>query len=214
MKGILVFLFVISVLWMLFGPNIAALLFGADVSGESRGKTTLTITDIFFKVILTLFLVGLIQLFVKWKRAAGFAGSIPSYVTAIGVLGTFVGIFVGLYKFDVNDLTASVPRLLEGMKLAFSTSIAGLTTSTVLRATHSIFVSVSGGDDPWAAPMGTSGSGTGGASFSDLGLTMLMAMTDEEFEERLGRLRRMKKEIREMMDDLKDLKNGKYRNSF
>jgi biopolymer transport protein ExbB/TolQ len=52
--------------------------------------------------------------------------SIPSIFTTLGVLGTFVGIFFGLIKFDVNNITESIPVLLEGMKTAFSTSIIGI----------------------------------------------------------------------------------------
>ena len=57
--------------------------------------------------------------------------SIPTVFTTLGVLGTFVGIYFGLLKFDVNDITGSIPPLLEGMKTAFSTSIAGIVLSLV-----------------------------------------------------------------------------------
>ena len=49
----------------------------------------------------------------------------PATLTAVGVLGTFVGILLGLLDFDVNDISASVPRLLDGMKTAFVTSVVG-----------------------------------------------------------------------------------------
>ena len=51
---------------------------------------------------------------------------LPNLATSLGVLGTFVGIFWGLYKFEVLDITASVPHLLSGMKFAFVTSIIGM----------------------------------------------------------------------------------------
>jgi len=57
--------------------------------------------------------------------------SIPTVFTTLGVLGTFVGIYFGLLKFDVNNITESIPPLLEGMKTAFSTSIAGIVLSLV-----------------------------------------------------------------------------------
>lgn len=59
--------------------------------------------------------------------------SLPNTVTAIGVLGTFIGIFWGLYNFDVTDIQGSIPQLLEGLKFAFITSIAGMTLALVLR---------------------------------------------------------------------------------
>lgn len=49
-----------------------------------------------------------------------------SIIVSTGVLGTFTGIFMGLLGFDSNDITDSVPKLLEGLKIAFATSIVGM----------------------------------------------------------------------------------------
>lgn len=57
--------------------------------------------------------------------------SIPSVFTTIGVLGTFVGIYFGLRGFDVDNITESIPRLLDGLKTAFTTSIWGIALSLV-----------------------------------------------------------------------------------
>ena len=46
-----------------------------------------------------------------------------------GVLGTFLGIAYGLWDFDSENLDASVPQILDGLKFAFLTSIAGMITS-------------------------------------------------------------------------------------
>ncbi len=59
--------------------------------------------------------------------------SIPSIFTTLGVLGTFVGIFFGLQKFDVNNINDSIPTLLEGMKTAFLTSIIGIILSLIFK---------------------------------------------------------------------------------
>ena len=53
-------------------------------------------------------------------------------IISIGILGTFIGIFLGLWKFDTENITESVPTLLEGLKLAFTTSILGMFFSVVL----------------------------------------------------------------------------------
>lgn len=55
-----------------------------------------------------------------------------NFVT-IGIFGTFLGITLGLTKFDVNDITGSIPSLLAGMKTAFLTSIAGMGGSIVYK---------------------------------------------------------------------------------
>ena len=57
--------------------------------------------------------------------------TIPNVFTTIGVLGTFVGIYLGLINFDVENITESIPSLLEGLKTAFTTSICGILLSLV-----------------------------------------------------------------------------------
>jgi biopolymer transport protein ExbB/TolQ len=51
---------------------------------------------------------------------------LKSYIVSIGVLGTFCGIFVGLGNFDTSDVIGSIPQLLDGLKIAFLTSIVGM----------------------------------------------------------------------------------------
>jgi biopolymer transport protein ExbB/TolQ len=60
-------------------------------------------------------------------------------VTTFGILGTFIGIFIGLINFEVNNITASVPKLLEGLKTAFMTSIAGMTAGILLKVFPQIY---------------------------------------------------------------------------
>ena len=55
--------------------------------------------------------------------------SIPSVFTTIGVLGTFVGIFIALRSFDVDDIDGSITTLLTGLKTAFLSSIIGIVLS-------------------------------------------------------------------------------------
>ena len=50
----------------------------------------------------------------------------------MGVLGTFVGIFIGLQAFNPDDITNSVNDILGGLKTAFFTSIVGMSVSTTL----------------------------------------------------------------------------------
>ena len=49
--------------------------------------------------------------------------------TSLGVLLTFFGIWQGLQNFDVTDTEGSIPQLLEGLKIAFGSSIVGLFSS-------------------------------------------------------------------------------------
>lgn len=54
----------------------------------------------------------------------------PALLTSLGVIGTFLGISVGLYSFeagaDTETMLASVTELIAGMKTAFMTSLVGL----------------------------------------------------------------------------------------
>lgn len=58
---------------------------------------------------------------------------LPGIIAALGIIGTFFGIFMGLMGFNSNDLEASVPNLINGMRTAFFTSLLGLTLSNILR---------------------------------------------------------------------------------
>ena len=58
-----------------------------------------------------------------------FYDMIPNVFITLGVLGTFLGIFLGLQDFDVDNITESIPTLLEGLKTAFLTSIFGISLS-------------------------------------------------------------------------------------
>ncbi|SHI05966.1 MotA/TolQ/ExbB proton channel family protein [Clostridium grantii] len=58
----------------------------------------------------------------------------PNIASSLGVLGTFIGIAIGLYNFNANDIDSSVPQLLDGMKTAFYTSIAGMLASIIMKS--------------------------------------------------------------------------------
>jgi chromosome segregation ATPase len=57
----------------------------------------------------------------------------PGVAVSLGIFGTFVGVYIGLIDFDVNNISASIPQLLEGLKTAFMTSIWGIAVSIGLR---------------------------------------------------------------------------------
>jgi len=61
---------------------------------------------------------------------------LKSQIVSVGVLGTFVGIFIGLQAFDPEDIVHSVNDILMGLKTAFFTSIVGMSASTILSITQ------------------------------------------------------------------------------
>lgn len=83
-------------------------------------------------IIFGILVAYILYFFLKEKQYSkeSMLGNIAS---TIGVLGTFVGISIGLWKFNPNDITSSVPLLLSGMKIAFATSIIGMTASILMK---------------------------------------------------------------------------------
>ena len=83
---------------------------------------------IVFSILITIvFILGLLA---KNQRLKSF---IPNGIVSIGILGTFLGIYIGLQYFNVKDIDSSIPKLLEGLKLSFSTSVLGIFLSVLLR---------------------------------------------------------------------------------
>ena len=59
--------------------------------------------------------------------------TVPPLLLSAGIFGTFFGIFYGLLQFDTNKLDASIFTLLDGLKIAFFTSIVGMSYSLIFR---------------------------------------------------------------------------------
>ena len=52
--------------------------------------------------------------------------TIPSVFPTLGILGTAIGITVGLWHFDTMDIQNSLPQLLNGLKSAFIATMLGI----------------------------------------------------------------------------------------
>ncbi|MGL4357811.1 hypothetical protein, partial [Cetobacterium sp.] len=97
-------------------------------------KQILEPTNIVFGVLMVgLFLISLKKILSKPKEST----TIPNLIAGLGIIGTFFGIFMGLLEFDTVNLDKSIPKLLEGMKTAFFTSLVGLVLSNILKSFQS-----------------------------------------------------------------------------
>lgn len=76
-----------------------------------------TVTVVIVLVIVILFLKSISK-----SSSRNFKNEIVS----LGILGTFIGIAIGLYHFDVTNIQKSMPALLEGLETAFVTSGVGM----------------------------------------------------------------------------------------
>lgn len=98
--------------------------------------------SLFVTILIAWFTVAFLFLLVGTFRTSTMTAAIvrltPNTLSAIGVLGTFTGILIGLLDFDISDIDQSVEGLLEGLKIAFATSIVGLAGSILFRLTVAI----------------------------------------------------------------------------
>ena len=72
---------------------------------------------------------------------AQLAELIPNLLTSLGILGTFMGLMQGLTGLDMTDassLMSGIPVLLDGMRFAFGTSVAGISCSLVFNMLNRI----------------------------------------------------------------------------
>ncbi|MEX2963627.1 MotA/TolQ/ExbB proton channel family protein [Microbulbifer sp. TYP-18] len=90
------------------------------------------VTDAFLVVMLAIFAMAVIFRFVGVGRS--FLEQAAGFLTSLGILGTFVGIIIGLYGFSLDDIDRSIADLMAGLKTAFITSVIGLALSLLLRA--------------------------------------------------------------------------------
>jgi len=86
------------------------------------------INQLFVSIIIVLALLDLIK-----KK------DLKSQIVSVGVLGTFVGIFIGLQDFNPEDMKHSINNILIGLKTAFFTSIVGMVTAITLAVFQRLF---------------------------------------------------------------------------
>jgi biopolymer transport protein ExbB/TolQ len=89
---------------------------------------------VFTSLMFIIFIWAIVVMTGHADRASDTAENVSGLLTTLGLFGTFWGIAQSLGSFNVNDMDGSVPLLLEGMKLAFWTSILGMFSGMILRA--------------------------------------------------------------------------------
>lgn len=90
---------------------------------------------VFFGLMVVLALIDIASYF--WK-AGEHHRNFKGEIVGLGILGTFFGIFIGLQTFDPRSIQESIPPLLDGLKTAFLTSIAGMGISMLLTVFQTI----------------------------------------------------------------------------
>ncbi|MCG8620759.1 MAG: hypothetical protein MJE68_02005 [Proteobacteria bacterium] len=90
---------------------------------------------LFLALIIAYFCLSFLCLLRNWQNTffRSLAANATTNLTSLGILGTFVGISAGLLEFDIQQINRSLPDLLEGLKIAFFSSIAGLSSALLFR---------------------------------------------------------------------------------
>lgn len=97
------------------------------------------ITNLFLGIIVVTFLISLF--FALFGIGRKFTRYTSALLTSLGILGTFIGIVIGLLDFNPQDIDGSIELLLNGLKTAFITSLAGMGMAIIFQliATTPIF---------------------------------------------------------------------------
>jgi hypothetical protein len=89
--------------------------------------------------ITTLFIACILVLWVYFfffKFTPTTVANAPAVLTSLGIFATFVGVASGLSGFDTGNVQGSIPALLDGLKTAFWSSIAGIGGAVLIKLKH------------------------------------------------------------------------------
>ena len=88
-------------------------------------------------VALILFIFISVIAFPKSFFGKLFSSGATTVLPSIGILGTFVGVFIALLNFQVATMQSSITLIIGGLKVAFITSIFGLTAGIIVKLIQS-----------------------------------------------------------------------------
>lgn len=106
-------------------------MFSGVIEDYLKSMNTNTVTDIFIIVMILAFLLAVI-----WSKKGineSFVNYAPTLLTSLGILGTFLGIVLGLLEFNTTNVEGSIVKLLDGLKVAFITSVIGILGSILIK---------------------------------------------------------------------------------
>ncbi|MCC7016952.1 MAG: hypothetical protein IT564_07090 [Rhodospirillales bacterium] len=86
-----------------------------------------------------LYAIGIITAFLHVKYDDKAVTDGPTILTTLGIFATFVGVALGLSKFDKGNIQDSVPFLVDGLKTAFWASVAGIGGALTVKFRYYLF---------------------------------------------------------------------------
>ena len=84
-------------------------------------------------ILVIVFILAYANINSENKFWQSFSSNAPAYLTSLGIFFTFLGIFIALIAFDVNNINAAIPPLLSGLQVAFLSSVVGIGGSVLFR---------------------------------------------------------------------------------
>lgn len=66
------------------------------------------------------------------KLPIRFCEILPSLLTALGILGTFIGLIYGFMEFNYSNIEVSIEQFIAGVSVAFFTSVYGIALSSAM----------------------------------------------------------------------------------
>lgn len=97
-----------------------------------RDMSADSVTEVIVILMLVIFAVAIFQ--GRKGKHDLFLEHAPAVLVSVGILGTFMGIVIGLLDFDAHNIQDSIEDLLDGLKTAFITSLVGMALSIALKA--------------------------------------------------------------------------------
>ncbi|GJM13156.1 MAG: hypothetical protein DHS20C12_15590 [Pseudohongiella sp.] len=87
-------------------------------------------------------LIGFMLLLIAYFHGPSYSlrtvQSAPSILTSFGIFGTFLGIALGLMRFNSADIEASVPIMIDGLGVAVWSSIVGILGALSIRLRNTL----------------------------------------------------------------------------
>jgi hypothetical protein len=83
-------------------------------------------------------IIALLGIYFQVRYSARAVTQGPALLTMLGIAGTFFGIAVGLYAFNSNNVSGSIPGLLDGIRTSVWASFTGIFFAILLKLRYAL----------------------------------------------------------------------------
>jgi hypothetical protein len=150
-------------------------------------------------MLLTIVFIAAILIYAFYEHLhfdAKAAINAPTICTTFGIFATFTGIAIGLSSFDPQDITNSMPLLLDGLKTAFWASVVGIFMALTFKFRLA----------KWGIPSRYQGQASFGATIDDLVSNMKnvqQALVGSDESTLISQLKLSRQDVNDRLDALK-----------